>query len=218
MLNDLTSYSMSGSRWYGHWHGLPCHRKSLGPVFNWLKYLFLGASTINIAELHPSGGIWTHTILDLLKRSCVPTQLTYSLLGHDVEHLLTYRDALRVFDRYVKWDKPCRVRKYPVDEVPSGYDPILISECLFNKRQPSDFPTELDAVVSFDFLQCLAKRERYDTYRRISKSLKSGAVFIGNCSFHERELDLTFLQEHGFTLDPRCAIDRGFYYFKGMKE
>jgi hypothetical protein len=216
-LKDLSVYEFSGSRFYGHWQGLPRDREGCTIVFRWLRSLFFGCASMTVAELHPNGGIWTHSILDLLSHTCVPTFLTYHVLGEGVEQVLVMRDAIRVFDPYAKWDHVSRVRKYPRGSVPKMDDPTLISECLFLRSGPRGLPENLDAIFCFDTLHCLGKHERYHTYMRISKALKEGGTFIGSCSFYEKDYDISVMEEHGLMLDTQWTVSKGHYYFRGVK-
>lgn len=216
-LKDLSAYELSGSRFYGHWQGLPRNREGCSIVLQWLRSLFFGCVTLTVAELHPNGGIWTHTILDMLKHTCVPTFLTYHVMGEGVEQVLVMKDAIRVFDPYAKWDSACRVRKYPIGLVPRIDDPVLIAECTFKRQGTKSLPENLDALFCFDTLQCLGKHEKYHTYQRISKSLKEGGTFIGSCGAFEKQYDIAVMEEHGLIVDQRHGLSKGNYYFRGVK-
>lgn len=217
-IQDLTVYQITGSRYYGRWHGLPQNKQGLNLVFNWLRCFFGGLEKVTVAELHPNGGIWTHAILQVLKTKSVPDHMTYYILGEEVEHKLTHRDGIQVFDKDIQLNKKCRVRKYPVGLAPKILNPTLISEVFFRTGSIKEVPKPLDAVFCFESLHCFDKRERSLQYHRISKSIVPDGVFIGSVGFNEKEYDKAMLSEHGFILDKNYAVHRGHYYFQAIKE
>lgn len=208
-IQSLTDFNTSGQRWYKEWFNPPWASQHVVTLREWLNYEFKNSvrTTAYIAEIGSNGGMFTHFLLKHLYDLGIPYQFNYSLFNHEVEHALTRRDAIRILDRSIDFDKNCRIRTYKIVP-PSLVDPNLISCVRFNRKETYELlkdSQEYQLIVCYDSLHLYLQSTRSALIKAMVARLKVGGTIIINIP--KPELDWTLLK---FKLERATLVDKLF--------